>query len=131
MNKLMALLGGEWIGAGLALALLAAGGGAGWVARGLVEAPRLAAEQVKTAQCVAGREAVRARGAEEAALALNRSSGAVSAALDRLAAQAAARVKANQQFLKEIADAPATDLCGRSAAELAFRRSVQPVKGER
>ncbi len=35
MNKLMALLGGEWIAAGVALALLAAGGGAGWAARGL------------------------------------------------------------------------------------------------
>jgi hypothetical protein len=47
--------------------------------------------------------------------------------MDALAAKAAVRAKANDQFVKEIADAPASDhVCGGSAAELAFRRSVQP-----
>ena len=48
------------------------------------------------------------------------------AALDRLAARATARAKINEQFVKDIANAPATHACGASAAELAFRRSVQP-----
>jgi ribonucleoside-diphosphate reductase alpha chain len=61
------------------------------------------------------------------AAALNASAVQVSAAMDALAAKAAARARINDQFAREIADAPASDrICGTSAAELAFRRSVQP-----
>jgi hypothetical protein len=118
--------GGGWIAGGIALALLGCGAGGGYAARGLVDAPASAAEKLKTAQCVAGRETARAVAAEATAAALNASAAQVSAALDRLAAKAAARAKINDQFVKEIVHAPATHACGGSAAELAFRRSVQP-----
>ncbi len=111
----------------IAVVLLAAGAGSGWAARGLVDAPLIAAEKFKTAQCVAARETARADAAHATVTALNASAAQVSAALDRLAARAAARAKINEQFLKDIANAPATHACGASAAELAFRRSVQPV----
>ncbi len=123
--RLLAGAGGGWIAGGIALALLAAGTGCGYAARGLVDAPVVAAEKLKTAQCVAGRETARAVAAEVTVTALNASAAQVSAALDRLAAKAAARAKINDRFVKEIANAPATHACGGSAAELAFRRSVQ------
>ena len=134
MSALLQLLAGArggWILGALALALLAAGAGGGWAARGLVDTPRIAAEQLKTAQCVAGREAARADAAQATVAALNASVVQVRAALDRLAAKATARAKINEQFVKDIANAPATHACGASAAELAFRRSVQPVRGEK
>jgi hypothetical protein len=95
----------------------------------LVDARAIAAAELKAAQCAAGQAEARARSAEQAAAALNASAVQVSAAMDALAAKAAVRAKANDQFVKEIADAPASDhICGASAAELAFRRSVQPQR---
>ena len=126
--RLLAGTGGGWFAGGVALAALAAGAGSGWAARGLADAPLITAEKLKTAQCVAARETARADTAEATAAALNASAAEVSAALDRLAAKAAARAKINDQFVKDIANAPATHACGASAAELAFRRSVQPLK---
>ncbi|MES2473920.1 MAG: hypothetical protein V4601_13895 [Pseudomonadota bacterium] len=129
--RVLAGAGGGWIAGGVALALLAAGAGGGYAARGLMDAPVIAGEKLKTAQCVAGREAARADAAQAAVTALNASAAQVSAALERLAAKAAARAKINDRFVTEIANAPATHACGASAAELAFRRSVQPVKEEK
>lgn len=128
MTRLIAwLTGGGWWLAGLATALLGIGAGSGYAARGLVDAPAIAAAQLESAQCRAGQAEARAKAAEQAAAALNASAAQVSAAMDALAAKAAARARINDQFAKEIADAPASDhLCGASAAELAFRRSVQP-----
>ena len=129
MSALLRVLAGArggWILGGLALALLAAGSAGGWAARGLMDAPVIAAEEMKTAQCVAGRDAARADAAQATVAALNASVVQVRAALDRLAAKATARAKINEQFVKDIANAPATHACGASAAELAFRRSVQP-----
>jgi hypothetical protein len=121
------LSGGGWWLAGLATALLGIGAGGGYAARGLVDAPAIATAQLEAAQCRAGQAEARAKAAEEAAAALNASAAQVSAAMDALAAKAAARARINDQFTKEIADAPASDhICGASAAELAFRRSVQP-----
>ena len=134
MSALLRVLAGArggWILGGLALALLAAGSAGGWAARGLMDAPVIAAEKMKTAQCVAGRDAARADAAQATVAALNASVVQVRAALDRLAAKATARAKINEQFVKDIANAPATHACGASAAELAFRRSVQSVKEEK
>jgi len=124
--RLLSGAGGGWILGAIVVVLLAAGAGGGWAARGLVDAPVIAAEKLKTAQCVAAQEAARADAAQATVTALNASATQLSAALDRLAARAAARAKINEQFVKEIANAPATHACGASAAELAFRRSVQP-----
>ncbi len=134
MSALLRLLsgaGGGWILGAIALVLLAAGAGGGWAARGLVDAPVIAGEKLKTAQCAAARETARADAAHATVTALNASAAQVSAALDRLAAKAAARAKTNEQFVRDIANAPATHACGASAAELAFRRSVQSVKEEK
>lgn len=121
------LTGGGWWLAGLALALLGTGAGGGYAARGLVDARMIAAAQLETAQCRIAQAQAGAKAAEEAAAALSASAVQVSAAMDVLAAKAAARAKAHDQFAKEIADAPGSDrICGASAAELAFRRSVQP-----
>lgn len=128
MTRLIAwLTGGGWWLAGLAAALLGIGAGSGYAARGLVDARAMGAAQLEAAQCSTARAEARAKVAERAAAALNASAAQVSAAMDALAAKAAARAKINDQFAKEIADAPASDpMCGASAAELAFRRSVQP-----
>jgi hypothetical protein len=121
------LTGGGGLVAALALALLGFGAAGGYAARGLVDARAIAAAELKAVQCAAGQAAVRATAAEAAVVALNASAVQVSAAMDALAAKATVRAKANDQFMKEIADAPASDhICGSSAAELAFRRSVQP-----
>lgn len=128
MTRLIAwLTGGGWWLAGLALALLGTGTGLGYAARGLADAKTIAVAQIATAQCHAGQAEARAKAAEETAAALHASAAQVSAAMDVLAAKAAARTRINDQFAKEIANAPASDrICGTSAAELAFRRSVQP-----
>ena len=128
MTRLIAwLTGGGWWLAGVALALLGVGAGSGYSMRGLVDARAIGAAQLEIAQCRASQAEARAKAAEDAAAVLSASAAQVSAAMDALAAKAAVRAKANDQFAKEIADAPASDhVCGGSAAELAFRRSVQP-----
>jgi hypothetical protein len=127
MRLIAWLTGGGWWLAGLALALVGLGAGGGYAARGLMDARAIAAAQLDAAQCRTNQAQMRARSAEQAAAALNASAVHVSAAMDALAAKAAARARINDQFAKEIADAPASDhICGASAAELAFRRSVQP-----
>lgn len=128
MTRLIAwLTGGGWWLAGLAMALVGIGAGGGYAARGLVDARAIGAAKLETAQCRMAQAEARARSAEQAVAALNASAVQVRAAMDALAAKAAARAMINDQFVKEIADAPASDhLCGASAAELAFRRSVQP-----
>ena len=76
MSALLRVLAGArggWILGGLALALLAAGSAGGWAARGLMDAPVIAAEKMKTAQCVAGRDAARADAAQATVAALNAS----------------------------------------------------------
>lgn len=128
MTRLIAwLTGGGWWLAGLAAALLGIGAGSGYTARGLVDARVLGAARLEAAQCRVVHAEARAKAAEQAAAALNASTAQVSAAMDALAVKATARARINDQFAKEVANAPASDhLCGASAAELAFRRSMQP-----
>jgi hypothetical protein len=128
MTRLFAwLTGGGWWLAGLALALLGIGAGGGYAARGLVDARAIGTAQLEAARCRTVQAEARAKAAEQAAAALNASAVQISAAMDVLAAKAAARARINDQFAREIVDAPASDhICGASAAELAFRRSVQP-----
>ena len=84
----------------------------------------VAEAQRDTATCVATHEKGRADASEGVVTALRGSLGAVNAAADRLARQAGARETATQSFLREIANAPKTHICGTSPAELAYRRSV-------
>jgi hypothetical protein len=139
MSFILKLLGGSaggWILAG-SLVLAATGGAAGgYVARGVIDAPALALANQHTAeaktetqQCVAQHEKGRAAGAEQVIGELNQASANVAAALADISAKAAQRGKALDQFNKEIANAPPSQACGSSAAELAFRRSVQPQPG--
>jgi hypothetical protein len=131
--KLLGGSGGGWLFAG-ALLLAAAGGAAGgYVARGVIDAPALslanqhtAEARTETQQCVATHEKGRADGAERVIGEINQAGINVAAAVNDLATKAAARGKALDQFNKEIANAPSSQACGSSAAELAFRRSVQP-----
>lgn len=134
MVKILALLSGSagpWVLIGAAVACLAAGGTGGYIARGVIDAPALSRSQketadakAQTAQCIASHEKARADGAEQALTALGQSVVNVTSALETLAAKAAARGKSLDQFLKEIANAPPSKVCGGSAAELAYRRSV-------
>lgn len=136
IGKLLALLtgsAGPWIVLGIAVTCLAAGGASGYTARGIIDAPALANEKTataqadaRTAQCVATHEKGRADGAEKTVGALNAAAGNVADALNGLAQKGAARAKADSDFMKELANAPQSKTCGGSAAELAYRRSVQP-----
>lgn len=129
MVRLIALLsgsGGGWIALAIGLGLFAAGGGAGWTARGIWEAPKLSAAKLETAQCRQHNAEGRAKGAEATVAALQTGATNVTNALNTLAAKAAARAKSTDQFERDIANAPITHSCGSSAAELAFRRSLQP-----
>lgn len=136
MGKLIALLSGGsglWIVIGALLAASAAGATGGYVARGVIDAPALANEKTataqadaRTAQCVATYEKGRADGAEKAVDALSTAAADVTDALNGLAVKGAARAKADSDFMKELANVPQSKTCGGSAAELAYRRSVQP-----
>lgn len=135
MTRILSILSGSagpYILIGVVLASLAAGGAGGWQARGLVEAPIQEGLRVKvilaerdTARCVATHQKARADGAEKVIDALTASAREVAASLTTLSEKAAARGKSLNQLLQEIANAPSSDLCGRSAPELAYRRSVQ------
>jgi uncharacterized phage protein gp47/JayE len=102
------------------------------LARGLIDAPVLAAQQTataqadtRTAQCVASHEKGRADLSEQALTALGATADAVRDAAAALAAKAGARDAANAKFLKDLANAPVSKTCMGSAAELAYRRSLQ------
>lgn len=137
MTRIVALLSGTaggWILAGMLLATAGAGGAVAWQARGVIADRDVAraegeADQARlaTSQCVATHEKGRADGAEKTLAALTDAAGQVTTSLNTLATKALARGQTLDQLLKEIANAPSSDLCGRSAPELAYRRSVQPV----
>lgn len=135
MTRILAILSGSagpYILIGVVLASLAAGGAGGWQARGLVETPiqeglrgKVSLAERDTARCVATHQKARADGAEKAIDALTSSAREVAASLNVLADKAASRGKSLDQFLKEIANAPPSKICAGSAAELAYRRSMQ------
>lgn len=121
-----------WIKLAGAVMLVGAIAGGGWYARGLVDAPALALEQThtaeantRTAQCHATHEKGRADGAEKAITALTAAADAARAATADLQAKAVLHAKQDADFIKELSNAPTSKICGNSAAELAFRRSVR------
>lgn len=134
MMKLIALFGapgGIWWVIGISVALLAAGGTGGYIARGVIDAPIISHQETLTAQadgrtkeCVASHEKARADGAEKALSGLALSISDAAESVDNLSRKAAARGKTLDQFLKELANAPPSKVCGTVAAELAYRHSV-------
>lgn len=124
----------------LSAGIFAAGAGTGYMARGVIEAPKLSGAQKETAEaqrdtaraerdtavCQGAHEKARADGAEGVIGALRGSIDGVNAAAARLDRLAAARETATQKFLRELANAPKSFICGASEPELAYRRSVQP-----
>lgn len=123
---------GPWLAAGVVVAIAGGGFWAGDSFRAMRDAVPLAQQEAKTAKaeareqaCKATHERGRADGAEKALTALGLSVANVTSALETLGQKAAARGKSLDQFLKEIANAPPSHLCGSSAPELAYRRSVQ------
>lgn len=134
MKAIIALLSGSvgpWVLIGAALACLAAGATGGYVSRGVIDAPvisdlkaKVAEADGRTQQCKATHEAARADGAEKVIKAMDQAVANAAEAINVLAQKAAARGKTLDQFLKEIANAPPSKVCGTVAAELAYRRSV-------
>ncbi len=123
------LLAAKLAGAVLLVGLIAFGG---WWGRGVWDKADVAqahaataAAQTATAQCQAIHEKARADGAEDALTAVNLTTADAAAAMDKVSAQAAARVQSLEQLITEIKNAPSARACGASAPELAFRRSVQ------
>lgn len=124
---------GPWL---LLAGVLVIGGGgfaAGDYVRGVIDAPIIAqakqhqsdAEKA-TAQCQAIHEKGRADSAEGVIAAILNNAKVAAGIVDDLAKKATARRQSLDQLLKDIANAPPSKLCGGSAAELSFRRSVQP-----
>ena len=125
MALLMRLISSPWLLLAGALALSGSGFAAGQAWRGLRDAAQVAQTQTAMAQCQASHQKARADGAEAAAAALTVAAGRVRLATDRLARQEADARAANDQFREELSHVPETYLCGTSAAERAYRRSVQ------
>jgi hypothetical protein len=125
MALLAKLLASPWtlLAAGLALSGLGFAAGHGW--RGVIDAAALARARAETAQCAATHQKMRADGAEAAAAALGAAASRARAAMAALARKEEAARAAAEQFRKELSHAPSTYVCGGSAAELAYRRSVQ------
>jgi hypothetical protein len=118
------LLGSPWLllAAGLVAGGLGFAAGDAWRGRG--DAPRIAEARQATAQCIAVHEKARADGAEATVTALSDAASRARAAMELLARKEAARQAATDQFRQELAHAPDTSICGTSAAERAYRRSV-------
>lgn len=134
MTKLFGLFSGvsPWVYLIVGVAMLAAGGAAGYAARGVIDAPALSHQETltsqadtRTAQCLATHEKGRADGDEQVIAALGQSAADVAAATAELARNEAARKTATANFLKDLANAPKSSVCGGSAAELAYRNSVR------
>jgi len=119
------LVANRWALPMAAILLFAAGFTAGNAWRGTIAAAGLAEVKAQTAQCQAGRLQARADSAEAAAAALSEAASRVRAAMAGLAKQERAARIAAEQFRQEMEDVPETYICGASAAERAYRRSVQ------
>jgi hypothetical protein len=119
------LLARPWALLTLGLALAGAGFAAGQGWRGLSDGALIAEARTAAAQCQAARQQARADGAEAAAAALGTAASQARAAMAALAKQQAARAAAEEQFRQEMSHVPQTFICGASAAERAYRRSVQ------
>lgn len=124
---------GPWILLGAVLVIGGAGFTAGNYARGVTDAPTIAkANQLtaeangRTDQCRAIHEKGRADGAEQVIASMLANAKVASGIMNELVKKAAARNQSLAQLLKDIANAPSSKTCGGVAAELAFRRSVQP-----
>lgn len=129
---------GPWILIGAVIALLGVGSAGGYVARGVIDAPKISDLKTdiaklhtdvsdangRTTQCKLDHETGRANSAEGAVTALTNAAGLVTDAMTEVAAAAARRAKQDSQFQKELNNAPTTSLCSGSAAERAFRNAV-------
>lgn len=125
MTGLLArLIAGRWALPMAALALFAAGFAAGHGWRGVIAAAALAEAKVETAQCAAAQQKARADGAQAAAAALISAAARARAAMESLAKKEESARAAAEQFRRELSQVPATYICGASAAERAYRRSV-------
>lgn len=133
--KLLSGTAGIWFLIGGLLAAGAAGATGGYIARGVIDAPALSHQETLTAQadgrtkdCVAAHEKGRADGAEGVVTALTGAASKVNEAAAELDKKSATRDIATSRFLKELANAPKTSICGTAPAELAYRHSVRGDK---
>jgi hypothetical protein len=92
--------------------------------RGTIDAGALAEAKTETAQCTAARQEARADGAEAAAAALAHVAARARAAMEALGKKEESARAAAEQFRRELSHLPETYICGSSAAERAYRRSV-------
>lgn len=136
MKRILQLLGGSgggWILLAGLLAAAAAGGAASYVARGVIDAPAIALAQrdqataeKATETCRADHEAARANGNAQVTADLQRQVGRLQDIITNLEKAKAARDAELAKFLGDLSRIPSTKVCGGSAAELAYRNSVQP-----
>ena len=136
MNWILRLLGGSgggWILTAGLLAATAAGGSAGYIARGVIDAPAIAnaqRDQAKaekaTEKCRADHEAARANGNAQVTADLQAQVGRLQNIISDLEKAKAARDAATAKYLAELSRIPPTSVCGGSAAERFYRNSVQP-----
>jgi hypothetical protein len=124
MALLARLVAGRWALPAAALALFATGFAAGHGWRGIIAAAALAEAKAESAQCAAARHQARADGAEAAAAALTSAAARARAAMETLAKREEIARATAEQFRRELSDVPETYICGSSAAERAYRRSV-------
>lgn len=115
---------GPWVALGLVAAIGGAGFWAGDRSRSLLDAPVISGWETKLANCEARHEKARADGAEKVIAALGLAAANVTEALESLAKKAAARGQRLDVFLKDLANVPASKVCGQTPAELLYRRSV-------
>lgn len=125
MNFLALFPGSIWVYVGMVLVCLGTGGAGGYYARGVIDAPVISAAKLETSQCAAKTETDRANGNQKVIDALSGGVTDLNAALERAAQQDAARKAGDANFLKELANAPKSSICGSSAAERAYRNSVR------
>jgi hypothetical protein len=129
MALLARLLAGRWLLPAAGLALFAAGFAAGHGWRGLTTAAALAQAKAETAQCAAAHQKARADGAEAAAVALTDAAARARNAMEMLAKKERAARATAEQFRQELSGVPQAYICGASAAERAYRRTVTSVSG--
>lgn len=135
MASIISLLSGgagPWILIGGLLLSAAGGGFAGYEARGIKDAPAIADLHTevaladgRTADCKATAEKGRADGNQKTVDALQGGIAALNGVVADLSSKEGARQAADQKFEKELANAPKSAACGASAAERAYRDSVQ------
>jgi hypothetical protein len=136
MKWILQLLGGSgggWILLAGLLAATAAGGSAGYVARGVIDAPQLAQLRTdvqgaknETLTCQRDREKDRADGNAKVTADLQRQVQRLSDIISDLEKAKAARDAATAKYLAELSRIPASNVCGGSAPERFYRNSVQP-----